>query len=158
MPATQTLSANLAAFLDCVAFSEIGPDLLALSDDGYNVLVGSTPSKPLLFHDYSHHPRIRNAAMNSDAAGRYQFMGRYWEPYRKQIPLPDFGPESQDLWALQLIRECKAWDLIANGHFSEAVWNCRSRWASFPASGYGQPEHSLDALQAAYQAAGGTFT
>lgn len=158
MPATKTLSPNLSAFLDTIAVSEIGRELLDVSDDGYNVLVGSTPAEPLLFHDYSKHPRIRNVAMNSDAAGRYQFMGRYWEPYRKQLALPDFGPKSQDLWALQLIRECKAWDLIANGHFSEAVWNCRSRWASFPAAGYGQHENKLDVLQTAYTDAGGIVT
>ncbi|TPQ32162.1 glycoside hydrolase, partial [Burkholderia ubonensis] len=33
---------NRVAFLDTVAVSEIGAALLAKSDDGYNVLVGST--------------------------------------------------------------------------------------------------------------------
>ena len=151
------MDANLKAFLDMLAWSE-GTSRIKGSDDGYNVCVGSTPAKPILFTDYSHHPHIRNVATNSDAAGRYQFMGRYWEPYRKQLNLPDFGPESQDIWAMQLIRECKAWDLIAEGHFSEAVWACRSRWASLPGAGYGQHENKLDALQAAYTAAGGAFT
>lgn len=158
MPASQTLAPNLAAFLDMIAHSEIGAGLLAVSDDGYDVIVGSTPSKPILFDDYTVHPRRFQKAQNSDAAGRYQFMGRYWLHYQKQLALPDFGPESQDLWAIQLIRECKAMDMIAAGHFSEAVHACRSRWASFPASGYGQHENSLDALQAAYTQAGGTLT
>lgn len=156
MTARKTISKNLSAFLDMIAYSEIGPALLAKSDDGYNVLVGSNPAKPLLFTDYSKHPRIFNANLNSDAAGRYQFMGRYWEPYRKQLALPDFGPESQDIWATQLIRECNALDLITKGQFADAVHACRSRWASLPGAGYGQHENALDALKTAYINAGGT--
>lgn len=157
MTRTATLSPNLAAFLDMIAVSEIGRELLEVSDDGYNVCVGSTPAHPILFHDYSHHPHIRNAATNSDAAGRYQFMGRYWEPYRRQLALPDFGPESQDTWAIQLIRECRAIEMIAQGNFAGAVGACRSRWASLPGAGYGQHENSLAALQEAYTQAGGTL-
>lgn len=151
------MTPNLSAFLHMIAFSEIGPKLLALSDNGYNVLVGSTPSKPLLFHDYSTHPQIRNKAMNSDAAGRYQFMGRYWSHYKLKLSLPDFGHQSQDRWAVQLIKECRALDDIETGHFAKAVAKCSSRWASFPGAGYNQPEHSMPTLEAAYEAAGGTF-
>jgi muramidase (phage lysozyme) len=148
---------NLRAFLDTIAWSEIGPELLALSDNGYNVLVGSTPSKPLLFTDYSHHPQIHNSAMNSDAAGRYQEMGRYWSHYKLQLSLPDFGPESQDRWAVQLIKECHALDDILTGHFDRAIAKCSSRWASLPGAGYGQRENALSSLENAYERAGGTF-
>lgn len=157
MTRTTGLAANLSAFLDMVAYSEIGAALLALSDDGYNVLVGSTPHKPLLFHDYSQHPQIHNAAMNSDAAGRYQCMGRYWSHYKLQLRLPDFGPQAQDRWAVQLIKECHALDDVLTGHLAKAVAKCSSRWASFPGAGYNQPEHRLDTLEAAYDRAGGTF-
>lgn len=157
LTSAQLGGANLAAFLDMIAVSEIGTKLLALSDDGYNVCVGSTPAHPILFSDYSHHPRIRNAATNSDAAGRYQFMGRYWAPYKAQLHLPDFGPEAQDRWAVQLIRECRAVDLIKAGDFAAAVHACRSRWASLPGAGYGQHENDLASLQAAYTAAGGVL-
>jgi muramidase (phage lysozyme) len=151
------VNANLKAFLDLIAYSEIGPQLLAISDNGYNVCVGSTPVKPILFDSYASHPRIRSVAMNSDAAGRYQFMGRYWPAYMLQLKLPDFGPESQDRWAIQLIKECHALDDVLTGHVAVAVGKCSSRWASFPGAGYGQPEHRLDTLQAAYERAGGTF-
>jgi hypothetical protein len=40
MPRTKNLEPNLAAFLDMIAVSEIGPKLLSKSDDGYNVVVG----------------------------------------------------------------------------------------------------------------------
>lgn len=146
---------NVGPFLDMIAASEIGAALLAASDDGYNVIVGSTPASPILFDDYGEHPRRYQKAQNSDAAGRYQFMGRYWLAYKTQLHLPDFGPESQDRWALQLIRECKALDLIRDGKFEDAVHACRSRWASLPGAGYGQHENSMDLLLAAYIKAGG---
>jgi muramidase (phage lysozyme) len=149
------MSPNLKAFLDMIAASEIGPALLARSDNGYNVCVGSTPSQPILFQSYVSHPRRRCEAVNSDAAGRYQFMGRYWDHYRAQLALPDFGPASQDKWCIQLIRECHALDTIEAGHFDEAVQLCRSRWASLPGAGYGQHENRLADLREAYIAAGG---
>lgn len=151
------MSPNLKAFLDMIAYSEIGPDLLAVSDNGYNVLVGSTAGKPLLFKNYITHPRVYNREMNSDAAGRYQEMGRYWSHYKIQLSLPDFGPDSQDKWAVQLIKECHALDDIQNGNFIKAVAKCASRWASFPGAGYGQHEHQMATLENAYERAGGTF-
>ena len=146
---------QMRAFLDMLAYSEIGPALLAKSDNGYNVCVGSTRDAPILFHDYSRHPRIRCEALNSDAAGRYQFLGRYWLAYKHLLNLNDFGPESQDRWAMQLIRECKATADIENGHIEAAIYKCRSRWASLPGAGYGQPEHPVVDLLAAFRKAGG---
>lgn len=146
---------NIKAFLDAIAWAEIGPRLLALSDNGYNVCVGSTPTNPILFDSYSRHPMIRNKATNSDAAGRYQFMGRYWPFYQKLLKLPDFGKESQDKWAVHLIKECHALDDVKAGRFDEAVHKCRSRWASFPGANYGQPEKKIAALRTAYERAGG---
>lgn len=154
-PASPVIHSNLGAFLDMLAVSEIGTELLKVSDNGYNVIVGSTPQSPILFHSYATHPRRHQPSMNSDAAGRYQFMGRYWEHYRKQLTLPDFGYDSQDRWAIQLIRECKALKLIEEGRFDEAVHACRSRWASLPGAGYGQHENALEDLRVAYQDAGG---
>jgi muramidase (phage lysozyme) len=149
------MSPNLKAFLDMLAVSEIGAALLARSDNGYDVCVGSTPDHPILFSSYVSHPRRRCQAQDSDAAGRYQFMGRYWDAYKAQLHLPDFGPASQDKWCIQLIRECHALEAIEAGHFDEAVHLCRSRWASLPGAGYGQHENDLAALRQAYTKAGG---
>lgn len=153
MPRTKNLNPNLCAFLDMIAWSEIGPELLAETDDGYNVIVGSTPTKPVTFDSYSAHPRHFVPSMNSDAAGRYQFMGRYWLAYRQSLGLPDFGPESQDRWAIQLIRECHAMSAIESGNIALAIHLCKSRWASLPGAGYGQHEHALQPLLTAYQTA-----
>jgi muramidase (phage lysozyme) len=147
--------ANIKAFLDMIAWSEIGPRLLNRSDNGYNVCVGSTPQKPILFDSYAAHPRLRSDAMDSDAAGRYQFMGRYWEHYRDKLGLPDFGPDAQDKWALQLVRECRAYDDVCAGRLELAISKCRSRWASFPGAGYGQRENRWTDMVAVYLRAGG---
>jgi len=155
---------NLKAFLDTLAVSELGPALLAASDNGYNVIVGSTASNPILFYGYADHPRqavkliIRGQQIMSTAAGRYQVLMRYYDSYKASLKLPDFGKASQDAIALQLIRECHATDLITAGHFAEAVDACRSRWASLPGAGYNQNEHKLSYLQDAYIAAGGTVS
>ena len=74
---------NVCAFLDTLAVSELGARLLAVSDDGYNVLVGSTWSHPHLFASYADHPRtlvpLPNLGIKSSAAGRYQFLERTWD-------------------------------------------------------------------------------
>ncbi|KVC96007.1 glycoside hydrolase [Burkholderia ubonensis] len=148
---------NRIAFLDMIAVSEIGSALLAKSDDGYNVLVGSTPSRPLLFTSYAAHPNVLNRQISvpSTAAGRYQILNRWWRIYQAQMKLPDFGPVSQDRYALQQLREHGVLPLIDAGQFREAVVKVSNVWASLPGAGYGQHENQIEHLLAAYQAAGG---
>lgn len=148
---------NIRAFLDMLAWSEIGPELLALSDDGYDVLVGSTPSKPLLFDSYKVHPNVFNRRMNSTAAGRYQILHRYWPHYQRLLDLPDFGPDSQDAYAIQQLKEQGALPLIEAGDIEQAVAQVANIWASLPGAGYGQHEHELEHLLAAYVRAGGVM-
>jgi muramidase (phage lysozyme) len=148
---------NRCALLDCIAYSEIGTDLLAKTDDGYNVLVGSTPSHILTFPSYADHPNVYNAALKSDAAGRYQIMKHWWPAYKIQLHLPDFGKLSQDIYAIQQIRESHALNLIDLGHFGAALTAIAHIWASIPGAGYGQHENSFESLPAAYLLAGGTI-
>lgn len=149
----------MRAFLDMIAWSEIGPALLSMpeTDNGYRVIVGSTPAHPILFADYAQHPRLHIDACNSDAAGRYQFMGRYWPAYKQQLNLPDFGPASQDRWCIKLIDECHARDMVEAGNVESAIRACSSRWASLPGNSYGQHTNHVDDLVAAYVQAGGTI-
>ena len=148
-------SRNLGAFLDMIAHSEIGEGLLAVTDDGYNVLVGSTARRPLTFDSYATHPNKLSYTHNSTAAGRYQLLHRYYVAYSKSLNLPDFSPHSQDCIAIQQIKECHAIPLIESGKFSEAVAACAHIWASLPGAGYGQHENTLAALEIAYRNAGG---
>lgn len=149
---------NRKAFLDTIAHSELGPELMALSDDGYNVVVGSTPAKPILMKSYDDHPRVLvklNAKLSSTAAGRYQLLARYFDAYKKQLGLKDFSPASQDAIALQQIKEQGALALIDAGQFDKAVAKVANIWASLPGAGYGQHENKISALRVAFTKAGG---
>lgn len=157
MPRITAASANVRAFLDAIAVSEIGAGLLQHSDDGYDVLVGSTDRATLLFDSYATHPNVYNQRCNSTAAGRYQILARYWPHYRDLLKLPDFGPVSQDLYAIQQLREQRALPLIEGGLFGAAIALVSDIWASLPGSLYGQHTNELAALQSAYLAAGGSL-
>lgn len=153
---------NVAAFLDTLATSEGTSTSPATKCKGYDVVVTGMDGQPEVFTDFSQHPfvgrpskLINSKGLTSNAAGRYQFMGRYWLSYKQQLNLPDFGPHSQDLWAVQLLRECGAIPMIEAGKFADAIQACRSRWASLPGAGYGQKENRMEDLQAVYEKAGG---
>lgn len=146
---------NRTAFLDTIGFSE-GTSTIPGSDNGYNVLVGATPQHPLLFTDYSDHPRVYNAKMNSTAAGRYQILERYYDIYKAELSLEDFSPASQDAIALQMIKEHQALRYIDDGEFELAIVAVAHIWASFPGAGYGQHENDMVTLKQAYLNAGGT--
>jgi len=149
------MTVNEKAFLDMIAWAEIGPKLLAKSDNGYNVLVGSTPDNPILFHSYKDHPRVYHKEMDSTAAGRYQILKRNFDYYKVSLELPDFSPKSQDTIAMQLIRECRAINDINNGCIESAIYKVRSRWASMPGAGYDQPEKYLSDLVKVFIFSGG---
>ena len=146
---------NIQAFLDMLAFSELGAGLLSKTKNGYNVLVGSTPDHPITFNDYSKHPHVFNARFNSTAAGRYQFIFRTWEHYRIKLNLPDFSPTSQDLACIEDLREHGAYEDILAGNITKAIQRCCNEWASLPGGNSGQHQNKLSDLIAAYKAAGG---
>jgi muramidase (phage lysozyme) len=149
-------SQNVVAFLDMIAHSEIGPKLLATSDDGYNVIVGGE-----LFKGYGDHPRVLVAlgrlGIKSTAAGRYQLLSKYYDAYKAKLHLPDFSPLSQDLIAIQQLRETRALPLILDGNLAGAINRCANIWASLPGAGYGQHENKLSDLQLVYLQAGGAL-
>lgn len=155
---------NLKAFLDAIAYAEgTDPNHPLSKNRGYDVIVTGVDG-PEIFTDYSTHPFARGrkpkqikGGLYSSASGRYQFMRVHWNHYRDLLKLPDFGPESQDKWAIQLIRERRAIPDIEAGHFRIAVAKVSNLWASLPGAGYGQPERKLAALENAYEQAGGTF-
>lgn len=148
---------QLRAFLDLLAWSE-GTDngRQPTNNHGYDVIVGGK-----LFYDYSKHPGVYvklNPRLTSSAAGRYQILEKFAKHYMKQLRLPDFGPDSQDKIAIQLIKECKALDDIYAGRIHSAVYKCRSRWASLPGAGYNQHEQKIEKLIAVFKEAGGVVT
>lgn len=146
-------AANLRAFLDMIAFAEgtSGPN-------GYRTLFGGG-----LFESFADHPnqlitrKLAGRPITSTAAGRYQFLRRTWVVLKDRLSLPDFGPESQDAAAVELIRERGALNDVYAGRLTVAVDKVRKIWASLPGAGYAQPEKSLNALAGAYTQAGGTL-
>lgn len=146
---------NVAAFLDAIAISELGPAVIAGSDDGYNVLVGSTSSHILTFDSYATHPNILNAQCDSTAAGRYQLLHRYFAPYAAQLKLKDFGPVAQDQIAIQQLKECGALPFLQAGNLPAAIARAGHIWASMPGSPYGQHTHPMDYLVWAFKTSGG---
>lgn len=166
------MNPNRKAFLDMLAYSEGTSTSPATKCDGYDVIVTGRDRVPEIFHDFSAHPFapeypgnggkkrpskiINSSGLTSNAAGRYQHMLVHWPHYRDLLNLPDFGLNSQDLWAIQLIRERGALPLIDMGSFELAVNRCKNIWASLPGANYpGQPMHNIAKLQLAYLKAGG---
>lgn len=149
-----SISQNAQAFLNMIAYSE-GTSTIPGSDNGYNVLVGSTVKKPLLFTSYADHPRVFNKQLNSTAAGRYQLLERYYDYYKKILRLPDFTPASQDMIALRQLQECDAMPHIERGDIYRAVAQCCHIWASLPGNTYGQHQNSMTALASFYMGCGG---
>lgn len=156
-------SKNLTAFLTALAWSEGTLNHPLTKNQGYDVIVYGMDGKPEVFTDYSNHPfaggrpgKVFNkAGQRSTASGRYQFLVKYWDHYRRQLGLKDFGPESQDKWAIALIKECKALEDIEAGRIEVAINKCRSRWASLPGAGYGQFEHKMSTLVSVFKKFGG---
>lgn len=159
------MNQNRKAFLDMLAVSEGTSTSPATLCNGYDVIVTGIDRQPEIFTDFSVHPfangrrpkQINARGLYSSASGRYQFMRKDWEHYRDQLALPDFGPDSQDKWAIQLIRERGALPLIDAGNFRLAAARCSNLWASLPGAGYNQHENKIEALELAYLNAGGTL-
>jgi muramidase (phage lysozyme) len=159
------ISVNLQAFLDTIAHSEGTSTSAATRNNGYDVIVTGADGKAEVFTDYSTHPFatgrkskvINSRGLTSNASGRYQFMLRDWAHYQAQLRLPDFGPASQDKWAIQLLLECGALKLIEAGRFDLAVAKCAHLWASLPGAGYSQHENLLANLREVYTKAGGVL-
>lgn len=164
---TDQADANTAAFLAMIRKAEG-----TAGQNGYRTLFGGR-----LFSDFSDHPRIAKQFTDREgnlrwtsAAGAYQFMAvspipgsdrstkvNTWDRIAARLGLPDFSPESQDLAAIELIREAGALGDVRAGRFDQAVGKVRGIWASMPGAGYNQPEKSLDALRVAYLQAGGNL-
>ena len=147
------MNVNRKAFLDALAKSE---DTWGHGDEGYDVLVGGK-----FFDSYEDHPRIAvdlpNLGIKSTAAGRYQILDHIFDFYKKSLGLKDFGKDSQDAIALQLIKEVHALEDIDAGRIKEAIEKCASRWASLPGANYGQHEHKFNFLITAFKESGGVL-
>jgi muramidase (phage lysozyme) len=145
---------KLKAFLDLIAFSEGTSTSPYTKNDGYDIIVDGLNS-PHILEDYRGHPNIlvrvrAYPLLESTAAGRYQLLYRWYQPYCAQLGLKDFSPASQDAIALQQMKEHHAVALVEAGDIAGAIAACSTIWASFPGNSYGQGGHSPASLVAKY--------
>ena len=128
---------NVRKFLMLITFTE-GTDR---QNTPYNELFGYTN-----FTGYNTHPNIliKSSNYSSTAAGRYQIL----KGTAKMLKMKNFTPESQDLAAIQLIKNAKALDDVLVGNWEAAIGKTNKVWASLPGSPYGQPTRKMsDALK-----------
>jgi len=106
--------------------------------------------------DLSQHPNIN--VHGSTAAGRYQFLYSTWAGLQSQLGLPDFSPGSQDIAAVELMRECGALNKVLNDDLQGAIYAANRIWASFPGSPYGQGTRTMNFMLDAYNSAAGVVS
>lgn len=139
------------SFLNTIANSEIGKVLLAESDNGYNVLVGSTPHEPLFFESYDDHPNVLNKSLDSTAAGRYQIIHPTFLRLQDKLDTSGFGPDVQDQMAWYLVSEVGATSDLEAQAFEKAIYKCSKEWASLPGSNSGQHMQNMVWLKSIYE-------
>jgi muramidase (phage lysozyme) len=145
---------NARAFLRLLRWCEgTGQD-----DRAYRMFFGGH-----LFESLADHPRrphtftMMGRPITSTAAGAYQFLARTWDECVRALQLPDFGPRSQDMAALFLIRRRGALEDVLAGRLVAAITRCAREWASLPGSPYGQPVKTMAECLRVYQQHGGVL-
>lgn len=159
-------SANVAAFLDVLKRCEG----TANADDPYRVCyayrhtIQSFTDHPALTGEWRGEPLTAQQCAGagfgpgcvSTAAGAFQITRPTWKRVREKLGLPDFGPQSQQAAAVQLLRECGAYSALMAGDLAGAVNRARRTWASLPGANYaGQGMRSMEQVAGWYGAAGG---
>ena len=145
------VSPNARRWLNLISFAE---GTYGKSGPRYDVTFGYTPIK-----DLSKHPDrvVRSGGYSSAAAGAYQFMPSTWQRAASAVGVKDFGPRSQDLAALQLMR-WRGVDPDKASISPENIAKLSGEWASLPTakgvSAYGQPSKSFDKLLSFAQSQG----
>lgn len=117
---------NVKAFLDTIADCEGGD-----YDFMYGAVKGKKNDK-WRFKDYSTHPGA-GAGGKTTAAGRYQITKANWtENGIKKMGLTDFSPHTQDLIAVEGLRQAKAIEAVLEGDLNNAISKAAKTWNSMP--------------------------
>ena len=148
------ISPNARRYLDIISFAEgtLGPK----GTPRYDITFGYTPITNKLVA----HPRrlVSSGGHTSDAAGAYQFLSTTWNRVAPMVGAKDFGPRSQDLAALQLIR-MRGVNPDRDPISPNTIARLAPEWASLPTlqgkSYYGQPVRSFKDIQRFVQNRGG---
>lgn len=133
-----TQDQRVRRFLDAIGSAE-GTDT-----HGYNTAFGggkleSLADHPRQLYDFKQTDGTPN---KTSAAGRYQFLEPTWNDVAGKLGLKDFGPQSQDIAAVELLRRNGALPAVLAGDYGTAIQKSGGTWASLPSSPYAQPKRS----------------
>ena len=160
----QDHSNGMEALLRTIRFAE-GTWRGGTTEEGYQVIYGGRLISEVLpgSDPFSDHPQfvvVKQNALNSSAAGAYQFLGTTWNRVAGWYDIRDFSPTRQDQVARRLIRDRLSDAEEANidkGILTrEALHQLAPEWAALPTHsgasyyGYGQSVKSWDQLKAFY--------
>lgn len=121
---------NVRALLETI------PRFEGTARHGYNTRYGGER-----FDDLSTFPEYPRST-TSTASGRYQILRRNWESIgRNRLGLTDFSDRTQNLIAIELMRDAGILSQIERGDIEGAMYGAAGQWSSFPA-GAGPLEHS----------------
>ena len=157
---------NERAFIDMIGMSEGTMNSAATKNHGYDVIVTGVDGKPEIFSDYAHHPFehcapkvINSKGLASTASGKSQILLHWWHAYQSILKLPDFSPESQDIYTQRQLIEHGAQALLAKDNFYGALIAVSGIWASLPGKAYiNQHQHTIAQVFKFYTDAGGSST
>lgn len=123
---------NIKAFLDMIAWAEGGD-----YDLKYGGVKGKKNDKWRIT-DYSTHPGP-GSDKKTTAAGRYQINKMNWQENGvKRMGLTDFSPHTQDLIAIEGLRQGKIIDAIISGDMPTSIKGASTTWNAL-AQGHGLP-------------------
>lgn len=108
--------------------------------------------------DMSKHPNVKvqvNKDIVSSAAGRYQFLSKTWNNLSTSLGLTNFHATTQDIAAVQLMKDRNMIEPLLRGDLKTAVTRGSGEWASLPkADGTGaykgQKARSFEAIEQKY--------
>jgi lysozyme len=148
---------NLSAFLFMIRSTEHVYPRDVLNDAAYSIFYGGSK-----FSNFTDHPVLTGEKRGvplpdamckasglkpgcvSTAAGAYQIIKPTWVRIKSRLGLMDFSPASQDLAAVELLREAGALDLIEAGDIEGAIKKSSRIWASLPGSTAQQNPRAMD--------------
>lgn len=145
---------NVKAFISAISEAEGGD---------YDLMYGGVKGKKKdkwRITDFSTHPGP-GIDGKTTAAGRYQINKANWQENGiKKMGLTDFTPETQDLIAVESLRQVHAVDDVIAGDIPTAVKKASATWSALPrgpglANSSGQPYMEYSEFVTAYKNNGG---
>lgn len=90
--------------------------------------------------------KVNSAGLSSSAAGKYQILRKTYNGLSIALGLTDFSENTQNLMAVELIRQRGGIPFLLKGDIKGALDKIKGEWASIAGAGYGQGENSIATL------------